>query len=386
MKTMTYNLTRGYEIETCGVGITVAKSKLRDSGIKGWKAVVDGSNGVDVEFVSCPMADSYAETESLRQICDFIESIGATVNRGCGLHIHIGNALLNESVTPDQYTRTSIAYFDRTDGGIHTDHGEPFDAAIVKDVALRYTRSASQPNGVNSMLSQSRRDYGNGNYNQWARMTSVAALEAANTIDELEAATEMNRTAYQRKYSAINFKTWSKGTVEFRQHQGTIDAEKILNWSEFLTNLFQHSLANRFSTGSRTTVTSTPERAPFRAGGRIIDQYNLMRQAGGCTTRDIMMLTGCSEGSARRGATEIRDRLERDGFPRSAVIQHDQISNGHRYGDGTDLNGYEIALEVTVTGSGPTLLPDNAIGNASIWAGISDDQYSWWQDRIVALA
>jgi len=111
-----------------------------------------------------------------------------------------------------------------------------------------------------------------------------------------------------------------------------------------------------------------------------------MRVAGGCTTRDIMMITGCSEGSVRQGATLIRDRLETNGFPRSSVITHDQISNGHQYGDGTDLSGYEIAMEVTVQGTGAALMSENSIGNASIWAGVSDQQYTWWQDRIVALA
>jgi hypothetical protein len=230
------------------------------------------------------------------------------------------------------------------------------------------------------MVSPSRRN------NKWARLTPVSALERCNTIGELERASQLDRTVYCRKYSAINFKAWEKGTIEFRQHQGSIEVEKIWNWILFITNLYNQTLENRFSSGTRTTVTATPEIAPFRAGGRIIDQYNLMRQSGGTTTRDIMLVTGCSEGSVRRGATEIRDRLERDGFPRSAVIQHDQISNGHRYGDGTDLNGYEIALEVTVQATGAALLPDNEIGNASIWAGLPDDQYAWWQNRIAEHA
>ena len=242
------------------------------------------------------------------------------------------------------------------------------------------------------MVAKSRRDLMNGGdhlngYNKWARLTSVAALEAANTIEELKAASAMGRSNYSRKYSAVNFKAWENGTVEFRQHQGTIEAEKIWNWFLFLTNLFKQTLETRVTSGTQTIVHQTPERPPFAAQAkRIIDQYNLMRRAGGSTTRDIMMITGCTEGDVRRGATEIRNRLEANGFPRLAVIQHDQISNGHQYGDGTDLNGYEISLEVTVQGTGPKLLPENAIGNASIWAGISDDQYSWWQDRIVALA
>ncbi len=391
---MTYNFSGGVEIEAVlrsGVSIQNVKEEFDRRGIKGWELKEDGSDGVDIEAASMPFADCQTAYNSISDACDAMVHMGCTVSIDCGLHIHIGNALLKENVTPEQYTKTSIDLYERN-GLYHTDHADPFDVVVVKDVAIRLTKSAKLPNGCNAMVAKSRRDLMNGGdhlngYNKWARLTSVAALEAANTIEELKAASAMGRSNYSRKYSAVNFKAWENGTVEFRQHQGTIEAEKIWNWFLFLTNLFKQTLETRVTSGTQTIVHQTPERPPFAAQAkRIIDQYNLMRRAGGSTTRDIMMITGCTEGDVRRGATEIRNRLEANGFPRLAVIQHDQISNGHQYGDGTDLNGYEIALEVTVQGTGPKLLPENAIGNASIWAGISDDQYSWWQDRIVALA
>ena len=391
---MTYNFSGGVEIEAVlrsGVSIQNVKEEFDRRGIKGWELKEDGSDGVDIEAASMPFADCQTAYNSISDACDAMVHMGCTVSIDCGLHIHIGNALLKENVTPEEYTKTSIVAWESLND-YHTDHADPFDVVVVKDVAIRLTKSAKLPNGCNAMVAKSRRDLMNGGnhldgYNKWARLTSVAALEAANTIEELKAASAMGRSNYSRKYSAVNFKAWENGTVEFRQHQGTIEAEKIWNWFLFLTNLFKQTLETRVTSGTQTIVHQTPERPPFAAQAkRIIDQYNLMRRAGGSTTRDIMMITGCTEGDVRRGATEIRNRLEANGFPRLAVIQHDQISNGHQYGDGTDLNGYEISLEVTVQGTGPKLLPENAIGNASIWAGISDDQYSWWQDRIVALA
>ena len=393
---MTYHFSGGVEIEAVlpsGVSIQDVKSEFVRRGIKGWELKEDGSDGVDIEAASMPFADCSTAYNSISDACDAMVHMGCTVSTDCGLHIHIGNALLKSNVTPEQYTKTSIDLYERT-GQLHTDHADPFDVIVVKDVAIRLTKSANLPNGCNAMLSKSRRDLnvgGNGGqhkdgYNKWARLTSIPALEAANTIEELKAASAMGRSNYSRKYSAVNFKAWDKGTVEFRQHQGTIEAHKIWNWFLFLTNLFKQTLDTRISTGTQTIVHDTPSRPPFRDGGRVIDQYNLMRVAGGCTTRDIMMITGCSEGSVRRASSLIRDRLETNGFPRSSVITHDQISNGHQYGDGTDLSGYEIAMEVTVQGTGPKLLPDNSIGNASIWAGVSDEQYAWWQARITELA
>ena len=380
---MIYNFSGGVELEVIlerNTSIPDVQSEFNRRNIKGWHLKVDGSVRNGMEAASMPFADCQTARDSIAEVCDALNDMGCTIDVKCGLHVHIGNAPLNDNVSPDQYTRDSIEKMSRT-GRVHLDHAEPFDDAVIRDIAIRYTQSASLPNGINAMLSPSRRN------NKWARLTPVARLQECTTIKEMEIASQIGRTTYCRKYSAINFKAWSeRGTIEFRQHQGSIEVEKIWNWFLFITDLYKQTLNNRFSSGTQTTVTDTPAIAPFRAGGRIIDQYNLMRQVGGATTRDIMLITGCSETSARRGATEIRDRLERNGFPRSAVIQHDQISNGHQYGDGTDLNGYEIALQVTVQATGAALIPDNQIGNASIWAGVSDDQYAWWQNRIAEHA
>jgi len=380
---MVNNFSFGIEIEYYGISNHVAQAAFLAAGIKGWSNVTDGTNNVDGEAVSAPMAICATSYASIKLACETLEAAGAKINIDCGLHVHIGNALLNDNVTCEQYTSTSIAYNDRT-GLYHTDHKDPFDIPVVKDVAIRYAKSVNTPNGIPACLAKSRRTGGHGY--RWAVVTSEAALQPANTLEELKAATQMGRSNYSRKYSAINFLTWSNGTIEFRQHGGTMDVEKIWNWVLFLTNMFDHTIENRISTGTQTIVHDTPSRPPFREGGRVIDQYNLMRVAGGCTTRDIMMITGCSEGSVRRASSLIRDRLETNGFPRSSVITHDQISNGHQYGDGTDLSGYEIALEVTVQGTGAALMSENSIGNASIWAGVSDQEYEWWQARIVALS
>ncbi len=390
---MTYNLSGGVEIEATlprSVSIQAVQNEFNRRGIKGWTLKTDGSDGVDIEAASMPFAECQTAYDSISAACDAMTHMGCDVSIDCGLHIHIGNAPINESVTAEEFTEKSIEYFDRCEM-FYSNHGDTFDAIVAKDIAIRYTKSANHPNGCNAMVSKSRRDLMQGGshlngYNKWARLTPVAALEAANTINELQSASQLNRSVYSRKYSAVNFNAWDKGTLEFRQHQGTIDVEKIWNWFLFLTNLFKQTLDTRLSPITQTIVMPTPEHAPFRAGGRIIDQYNLMRQNGGATTRDIMLITGCTEGTVRRGSSMIRDRLEANGFPRSSVITHDQISNGHRYGDGTDLSGYEVAIEVTVEGRGPALLPDNAIGNASIWSGLSDEQYTWWQNRITALA
>jgi len=384
------NLTHGVELEFClpngDRGLHAVQQAYSASNLKGWIIKTDGSDGVHGEAASKVFADCETAYNSIKEICEFLEAQGATVSKDCGLHLHIGNAPLKSDITPEQFTINSINH---TGSGFYTHHEMPFDDIVIKDVAIRYTLSSGFPNGAQACVAPSRRDTGSGThlrgYNKWCRLSPLSALRAANDIEGLKAATGQGRTSYSRKYSAVNFLTHSNGTIEFRQHQGTLDVNKVWNWMRLLTGMFHHTLDNRITPATRTTVTATPQAAPFRAGGRIIDQYNLMRQAGGCTTQDIMLITGCSEGSVRRGVVEIRNRLEREGFPRMAVITHDQISNGHRYGDGTDRSGYEISLEMRKAGQPAAMMPDNSIGNASIWAGIHDDVYAYWQDRISAL-
>ena len=58
---------------------------------------------------------------------------------------------------------------------------------------------------------------------------------------------------------------------------------------------------------------------------------------------------------------------------------------GNRYGSGTHLNGYEVVREYETLSTGARLMPDNRIGGVSIWASISDELFSWWQERIAYL-
>jgi hypothetical protein len=363
---MTYQLTFSGEIETCGISIPTIQQAFRDNGIKGCKVVPDGTPTVDAEIVLPVYANCQVAREHLISVCDVLARLGCRVNSRCGLHVHIGNAPLNDNVTPAQFTGTSIAHTEQT-GEYYTDHADPFDAAIIKDWMVRYTRMQTSRNGINAMLPTSRHN------NRMCQRLDLNTLERANTIQELAQATH-------GKFSSINLQTWSNGTVEFRQHSGTIEAEKIWAWMQFLLNLVTHTLENRVTSGTRTIVRDTPA-APFRNGSRVGVQYTMMRQTGGASTRDIMDCTGCSEQRVRAAVSEIRTRVGD-----AAVITHTQQTNGASYGSGTDHTSYEVQTSYEEQTNGVTLLPDNSIGNASIWAGIPDEAFEWWQARIAALA
>jgi hypothetical protein len=202
-----------------------------------------------------------------------------------------------------------------------------------------------------------------------------------NAFDRLEAnsATIENVKALTRgKFSTINFETWSRGTVEFRQHSGTIEAEKIMSWCKLIRTIVNWSRTDRVENGTGSTTETTPEN-PFRNGSRVGVQYSLMRN-GGATTREIMDATGCSEQRVRAAVSEIRNRIGH-----SAVVTNTMQANGARYGQGTDYTSYEILHEIIVENSGAMMIPENRIGNASIWSNVDDTDFEYWQARTADL-
>ena len=105
-----------------------------------------------------------------------------------------------------------------------------------------------------------------------------------------------------------------------------------------------------------------------------------MRRLAGATTREIMDATGCSEQRVRAAVSEIRNRVGH-----SAVVTNTMQANGARYGDGTDHTSYEVLTEITVENSGTIMIPENRIGNASIWSNVCDDDFEYWQNRTTDL-
>jgi len=234
------------------------------------------------------------------------------------------------------------------------------DFVAVQDIMYRYTRQQST---INTMFPRSRTD------NRYCAPLSVARIERATTISELTFG----------KFTTVNLETWARGTIEFRQASGTVEADKIINWVKFLLNLVDHTNAARVTSGSRTIVTDTPEQ-PFRRGARVGVQYSMMRSDGGATTQEIMDATGCSEQRVRAAVSEIRNRVGD-----AAVVTNTQQANGARYGDGTNHTSYTVLFSFETTTDGATLLPDHRIGNPSIWAGLSDELFEWWHNRVLTL-
>lgn len=362
------------ELSLAGTGLTWEDFPqfFIDAGINGVPCGPDGTTGVDLEIAFPPLPYNQFSIDYIKSVIELTQRKGATVNRSCGMHVHIGNAKIKDDINLVTFAGQCIQSMQR--------HGnidalklecleEPMDAIAVKDIMNRYKDNQTI---INGFFPPSRT-----NHNMCKPITRTIV---GDTIEELIANA-------MGKYCVINLKPWtSKGTIEFRQASGTIELDKITHWIEFLLTLVAQTVDNRIETGSAPITFTTPETAPFRRGTRVGVVYEMARQRGGISTRDLMDATGGTDGDIRRQISEIRTRLESQGFDRTrAVIQYDQATYGNRYGSGTDLNGYEIVRTYETISTGAQLLPDNRIGSASIWANVSDPVFEWFQNRIIDL-
>jgi hypothetical protein len=351
----------------------------RDSGLTGATFVYDGSDGVDVEMVMAPMLLNQQGQETLKRHLQFLSglSIGdnqpQSINSGCGLHIHVSNAFLKDGIN-ETHLVADFAQAQRTGASCdpikERSLKEPMTTIAVIDILNRYRDNQSK---FNSMFPRSRTNY------TYARPILEGTI-VGDTVRELS-----NRFTVG-KYSVVNLEAWaSKGTIEFRQAAGTLNFDKIWNWAEHVVTLVNHSCVNRI--GFIQGQTETPVEAPFRSQHeRNAICYLMARRNGGVSTVELMDATGCSDRNIRQAFSAIRDRMEQRGYDRNgAVIQHDQMSNGHSYGSGTHLNGYEIPVTISADEMSTELMAENVIGNPSIWAEISDELFTWWQSRIAQL-
>lgn len=207
-----FNRKFGIEIEAYGITRAVLAQKLRNAGIEcytegynhntrnHWKVVTDGSlNGQDCFELVSPILEGESGIEQVRKVCEVLETNHAKINKSCGLHIH--------------FDATNIA------------------TKQVKNILLNYGAYEDQ---IDNFLPLSRR----GNQNTYCK--SVKGKE-----QQIKSATTINKLAsiFSSRYYKVNLQSYIRhNTIEFRQHSGTVEFEKISNWILFLHNLVEYSV------------------------------------------------------------------------------------------------------------------------------------------------
>ena len=193
----------GIELEIVGINREAALRALHAVGINvqaeaynhttrgHWKFVSDASVRGGFEVVS-PVLQGEAGIKEAMTVAEALSDAGATVNRSCGFHVH----------------------FDAAD----------LSAADVKAIVHRYAAHEAE---IDAFMPPSRR----GGENSFCLPVSrflTRRFDEARTMDELAA-------AQPGRYFKVNLQSFRRhGTLEFRQHSGTVNATKVANWVRFL--------------------------------------------------------------------------------------------------------------------------------------------------------
>lgn len=230
---MNNNRTFGVEIEFIGNRYAVAQ-EIKATGLRceiegynhctrsHWKIVSDssvhatgrqsgsGRQGRSGWELVSPILKGQDGLEQIKKVCQAMKQAGATVNVTCGLHVH----------------------HDARDFNVNT----------FKNIVKIYARFETT---IDTLVAPSRR--GNENtYCQTLQRVNMDRLLKQTSIDGI-------RYTYGSRYLKLNLDAYiTHGTVEFRQHQGTIDAEKIINWIKLTQAIVERAVARGVGKGTTT--------------------------------------------------------------------------------------------------------------------------------------
>lgn len=170
-----------------------------------YKIVHDGSLvGENSNEVVSPVLKGTKVKSSLKAICEALADCDAKVNRSCGLHVHIGAANMSD----EHYCRIVRNY-------------QALESVI--DSFMAYSRRADN--------------------NEYSR--SLARVNFSNCRTKRDIAEAM----CESRYFKVNAMAYDRHrTIEFRQHQGTTDYDKISNWIVFLAKLVEYSEKHEITT------------------------------------------------------------------------------------------------------------------------------------------
>jgi hypothetical protein len=195
-----FNRKFGVEIEAYNIEQRVLVKQLALAGLHKWKVVRDSSiiGENSFELVS-PILQGIEGLEQVRKVCNLLKNLKARINKSCGLHIHFDARNLE------------LQHF--------------------KQILLNY---ASLEETINGFLPKSRRK--NSYCNSLKSLVNFEEkVKNANTLQEL-ASIQLD------KYYKVNAISYIKhGTIEFRQHSGTIEFDTISHWVLLLHNLISYS-------------------------------------------------------------------------------------------------------------------------------------------------
>ena len=244
---MTYtNRSFGIEIEFVGVTKSRVAAMLRANGVEAfvegynhqtrnhWKIVSDSSlhhySGLTGELVS-PILTGAEGVRQLETVCRVLNELeGCTVNRTCGLHVHLDCRRMT--------------------------------AAEIATVFERYAEYEEQ---IDLIMPRSRRGQA-----RWCQSLE----DRKGTMKNRDTKTSMAH-AMGRYYKVNMTNIASRGAIEFRQHSGTTDFRKISNWLQFLMQFVERSIEIANSENVEVPAVRINKRIAFDHARKIASHFGI---------------------------------------------------------------------------------------------------------------
>lgn len=167
-----------------------------------WKVTTDASVNNGGELVSPPLSGPEG-LEQVRIACRALQSVGAHPSASTGLHVH------------------------------HEMSGQ-----TVESFGRAFNTWMMNQDNIDALVARSRRA------SQWCRRLTASEVRVISDTIRAYGMGNHTRTRFRiDRYKSLNVASYPKyGTVEIRQHQGTVNAKKIVAWIEFGQAFFKTAL------------------------------------------------------------------------------------------------------------------------------------------------
>jgi hypothetical protein len=214
---------------TTGVEIEVASAKPdEDNRFRAIEDTIEKWTGCIVADSSLPASGFEINTapasgdrfvRQISEICSALSKHEASVDKSCGLHVHVGARDLRYW----ELRRLIALYAIVEDALFDIIAPERRRSRYCTPCGKNYLRAVLDPDSTKEL-----------------KRMMFGHLYGHS---EGKAIKESKESKYQDcRYFALNIHSWMlRGTIEFRMHHGTLNARKITNWSLLLTSLVDHA-------------------------------------------------------------------------------------------------------------------------------------------------
>ena len=311
-----------------------------------WRVEYDSSVNRGVEIVS-PVLEGENGLEQIRKVVKALSQAGGNINRTCGLHVHVA--------------------------------AQDLSGQWLKNLMQRYS---DNQDAIDAFMPRSRREGGYSTRQFCQRITSSVAARQftrASSVSDV-------RACFYDRYVVLNLQPLARlGTVEFRQHSGSLNAEKIINWVGFCQQFIEASKPVE----TRTTVRQTTRQSVSEDHGIPVPDANSSEVSlvGLTPKRKLLVQALIDAGDYGRTKGEL---ARASGFSEGSVIATISYLRSQRGLQVRKRQGFYI-LSTSGAGRRVASLPGAemvAIEQAplaSLWAGIDPTVVQFYAERTAEL-